>query len=619
MAVNPEKPQPTLDKDPTNAWQGLACWRMLDTQFEQGEHFLTSWQSWRLDPQRPRLLHYVAFCQNPVSGQDLLSGAGQHPALASLVKELARQWFGLLPGFHRFLLDQGHVVLTLCVGETLGLLRQQQFEADAVALSAPVDDADALWIVKALARCCRRGTRLAAKAPNQLALSNLASHLAQCGFEIDTPVAPNPGTASALIEARFNPRWTLKNTRPNAIAGALPVGTCAVIGAGLAGASVAAALARRGWQVTVLDQAETPAAGASGLPVGLVVPHVSADDCALSRLSRSGVRLMLQQACSLLVAGQDWAPSGVLERHIDGSPTLPTHWRDAGQEWSTLAPAALHAADGAKGIDTTQDVWHPQGVWLKPAQLVLAWLGQAGVQFKGKAAVARLHQRKGAWELLDAQGQVLCSAERVVLANACGAAALIHRLLQDEPERAASLTRVPAMQGLRGLLSWATHTEPEPAIFPPYPVNGSGAMVSHVPMDGSSAWFMGSSYQSASETERSDQDNHLSNLQHLQALLPELASQLQTAFESGTLNSWKNTRCVTTNRLPAVGPLETGAQPGLWLCAGMGSRGLSFSVLCAELLAARWGAEPWPLEASLARSLDALRARLARSLDALRG
>jgi tRNA 5-methylaminomethyl-2-thiouridine biosynthesis bifunctional protein len=40
----------------------------------------------------------------------------------------------------------------------------------------------------------------------------------------------------------------------------------------------------------------------------------------------------------------------------------------------------------------------------------------------------------------------------------------------------------------------------------------------------------------------------------------------------------------------------------------MGSRGLSFSVLCAELLAARLGAEPLPVEASLARVLHALRA-----------
>jgi len=327
----------------------------------------------------------------------------------------------------------------------------------------------------------------------------------------------------------------------------------------------------------------------------------------LSRLSRNGVRMMLQQARSLLVAGQDWSPSGVLERRIDGSPSLPSHWPDAGHEWSSLASATVHTAHWAGSIDTRQDLWHPHGAWLKPAQLVRAWLRQPGITFAGNAAVARLHQHHGTWDLLDAQGGTLCSAERVVLANACGAAALIKVLLQDQPARSATLRRLPAMRGMRGLLSWDLHDDPERGAFPPHPVNGSGAMVPHVPMDGRSAWFMGSSYQSALEAERSDQDNHLGNLQHLQALLPELASQLQTVFACGTLKRWKNTRCVTADRLPAVGPLEPGAQPGLWLCAGMGSRGLSFAVLCAELLAARWGAEPWPLPASLARSLDALR------------
>ena len=578
MAVKPEKPQPTtLDKDPTNAWQGLACWRMLDTRFEQGKRFFESWQAWRTDPQRSRLLHYVALTQAPPTGPELSAGAGNDPALILLAQALASQWFGLQPGFHRFLLDQGQVVLTLCVGDTLGLLRQQQFEADTVALHVPKADADALWTIKALARCCRRGTGLVVRAPNADALSTAGRHLSQCGFDIKTPAVSSASPASVTLEACFNPRWTLKNTRQNAIEAALPPGNCAVIGAGLAGASVAAALARRGWQVTVLDQGEAPATGASGLPVGLVVPHVSADDCALSQLSRSGVRLMLQQARSLLVAGQDWAPTGVLERDI-----------------------------GNKHI-TTQDIWHPQAAWLKPAQLVRAWLSQPGITFMGKAEVAQLRQRDGAWELLDAQGERLCRAGRVVLANACGAATLLQRLRQDEPQRARDLARLPAMHGMRGLLSWALHDDTNTAVFPPHPVNGSGSMVPRVPVDGGSAWFMGSSYQPANQAERPDQDNHLGNWQHLQPLLPELAQQLQQRFESGALHSWKNTRCITTDRLPVVGPLEASDAPTLWICAGLGSRGLSFSVLCAELLAARWGAEPWPVAARLAKALNALR------------
>lgn len=578
MAVNPEKPQPTnLRKNPAHAWQGLACWRMLDTQFEQGTRFLKTWQAWRTDPQRSRLLHYVALTQSLPTGPELSSAVGNDPALIPLAQALAGQWLGLLPGFHRFLLNQGQVVLTLCVGDTLALLRQQQFEADTVALSLDHADAASLWTLKALARCCRRGTHLTVRAPQVRALSDIARHLSQCGFEIRLPEAATASPAPATLEASFSPRWTLKNSRQNAIETALPLGNCAVIGAGLAGTSVAAALARRGWQVTVLDQAEAPAAGASGLPVGLVVPHVSADDCALSQLSRCGVHLMLQQARSLLVAGQDWSPTGVLERDVADS----------------------HISQ--------KDIWHSQGAWLKPAQLVRAWLSQPGVSFMGNAEVRQLRARNGTWELLDAQEQVLCRAERVVLANACGATTLLQRLQQDEPLRARDLARLPAMHGIRGLLSWALHDDTSAAVFPPHPVNGSGSLVPRIPIDGGTAWFMGSSYQPANQTERPDQDNHRSNWQHLQPLLPELAQQLQQRFESGELRSWKNTRCVTADRLPVVGPLEASDAPGLWICAGLGSRGLSFSVLCAELLAARWGAEPWPVAARLAKALNALR------------
>jgi len=50
----------------------------------------------------------------------------------------------------------------------------------------------------------------------------------------------------------------------------------------------------------VLDVHDAPAGGASGLPAGVLVPHVSPDDSLLSRLSRCGVRATLQQAGELL-------------------------------------------------------------------------------------------------------------------------------------------------------------------------------------------------------------------------------------------------------------------------------------------------------------------------------
>jgi len=95
----------------------------------------------------------------------------------------------------------------------------------------------------------------------------------------------------------------------------------------------------------------------------------------------------------------------------------------------------------------------------------------------------------------------------------------------------------------------------------------------------------------------------------MRTLLPPAADALAPAFAPDAAQGWGNTRCVSADRLPLVGPLEDGPQPTLWLSAALGSRGLSFAVLCAELLAARLGAEPWPLEASLARFLHARRRR----------
>jgi tRNA 5-methylaminomethyl-2-thiouridine biosynthesis bifunctional protein len=409
----------------TQAWAGLPSWRVLDTRLGSGEAFLSVWRTWQTDPQAPHLLHYVALTTAAPTFEQLLQLAHLHPAFQGLIDELKTHWQGLLPGFHRLVLNEGRLLFTLCVGELTPLLREQQFEADAVFLDpgpsalAWADDWDK-WTVKALARCCQRGTLLGLNST----AAPLFAELKQSGFQFTA--APVQG----ISWGTFNPHWPLKRSRSDFNLAAKTVGTCAVIGAGLAGASVAAALAKRGWQVQVLDGAALPACGASGLPVGLVVPHVSRDDCAQSRLSRSGVRLTLQQARQHLQNGQDWADTGVLEKQLTrtGLPQAPR-------------PA---------------DVMHTQAAWLKPAALVRAWLAQPGVQFVGNAGVALLKKQGAHWLLEDALGRELCRADRVVFANAGAALPLLETLLATQPpaEPRLRLNRLPSVHGMRGLISW---------------------------------------------------------------------------------------------------------------------------------------------------------------------
>lgn len=73
------------------------------------------------------------------------------------------------------------------------------------------------------------------------------------------------------------------------------------------------------------------------------------------------------------------------------------------------------------------------------------------------------------------------------------------------------------------------------------------------------------------------------------------------------MQAWQGTRCISHDRLPLVGALDDAALPTLWICAAMGARGLSFSALCAELLAAWLGDEPLPMESNLAKLLASSR------------
>ena len=142
-----------------------------------------------------------------------------------------------------------------------------------------------------------------------------------------------------LAARHFNPAWEPRTSRTAKPAPEHPApARCLVIGAGLAGAATAASLARRGWQVQVLDAATAPAGGASGLPLGLFAPHLSPDDNVFSRVSRSGVRAMLQQSQALLQPGLDWNPDGVLERRPPDNLGLPVGWEHSpGADWSLAA------------------------------------------------------------------------------------------------------------------------------------------------------------------------------------------------------------------------------------------------------------------------------------------
>jgi tRNA 5-methylaminomethyl-2-thiouridine biosynthesis bifunctional protein len=373
-----------------------------------------------------------------------------------------------------------------------------------------------------------------------------------------------------------------------------------VIGAGLSGSAVAHSLAVRGWSVTVLDQAPEVGAGASGLPVGLAAPHVSPDDNVLSRITRAGVQATLQRAQTLLHSGTDWALTGVLEHNLAGKRRLPSVLpSDTPDRHSAPASAAQIAAAGLP--PGTPALWHAQAGWIRPRQLVAAQLQTPGVQVRWGQHVQGIERRGDEWAVTDAQGQTLGQAPWLVVASAFDSLAL----LQPLPGFAVPLNP------LRGQVSFghmADLNEDQRQWLPPFPVNGHGSFISGVPTpEGLPGWFIGSTFERHCHQAPIREEDHAANQVRLATLLPALGQAMVGQFEPGRVQGWAGLRCTLPNRLPAVGPIDRQALPGLCLSTGMGARGISLAVLCGELTAAWLSDEPLPLPAALTKHLAAER------------
>lgn len=587
------------------AWAGQPQWCVLETGFGSGLNFLATWQAWREDPNRSRLLHFVSVGAHVAAPADLLRGASAHPELMPLAAELASQWSGLLPGTHRLTFESGRVMLTLGVDDAKTWLKGQNLLADSVYLGAisPQHKHD-VWdthTLKAVARCCRRGTRLSSES----VAPSVMDGLQRCGFEVHTTpgILAQPNTLQAVFNPPWEPRKKTEAARPQP----RQAQRCLVIGAGLAGAAAAASLARRGWTVVVLDANPAPAGGASSLPAGFLAPHVSPDDGVLSRLSRNGLRTTWQAVAELL-APDDWQASGVLQRRLDASARLPADWPEAGVHWSQEAGAQFQSADFQTAVlagDAQPPLWHAAGGWVKPARLVGGLLNTPGVTLLCGQAIACL-QRLGAdaapvWQALDNAGHCVAEAELVVVAAGAASAGLLTGLS----------AYAPPLLPVRGQVLWGPWPDACASALPPKPVNGLGGLIPQFPSihEGESKphWLLGATFERGESKPLIRLEDRQQLQDRLAQLWPSAAEALAPQIATGKAQSWAGVRCSSPDRLPLVGPLHEAAAPGLWLCTAMGSRGLTFAVLCGELLAAWANDEPLPLEKRLAQHLLASR------------
>jgi tRNA 5-methylaminomethyl-2-thiouridine biosynthesis bifunctional protein len=142
--------------------------------------------------------------------------------------------------------------------------------------------------------------------------------------------------------------------------------------------------------------------------------------------------------------------------------------------------------------------------------------------------------------------------------------------------------------------------------LPHFPVNGHGSLICHQQSQ-EPHWIVGSSFQRNDFDLQTRHEDQVSNMQQWAELMPAWKDEILNQIDLEQTTAWAAIRMALPDRLPAVGAFSHPELKGLTVCTGLGARGISWSVLCGELLAAQVNHEPLPMAASLAKLMAANR------------
>ncbi len=362
-----------------------------------------------------------------------------------------------------------------------------------------------------------------------------------------------------------------------------------VIGAGIAGASVAWCLAERGWQVVVLEAGPGPGQGGSGNPAAILYPKLVNAELTPTHLQSLSFLLALDKLRDPRLAPH-FEQTGVLwlDQRKQKAEVGPEHpwwnqhvWRVDAAEASALAGVELPMSA----------LWLPSAGMLYPQGLLRALLTHPGISLRNETELldARpLHEGdQPYWQLHTSQGEL--STPVLILAQAGAARALeMTRDLPLKPVRG-QVSALAASLPLRTTLCYGGYLTPA--------VQGQHCL--------------GATFQPGREDLETRSEDQQANRSALADLLPALASALPGC---DTWSARASLRWQTPDYLPLIGelpwppehqarlaatppgrrvPPPEAPQPVLYASLGHGSKGFTQAWIAAEIIAARLeGQEP---------------------------
>jgi len=567
-----------------------AIFRIAETGFGTGLNFLLALDGWFEKASKHSQLHFISFEKFPLTGDDLKKAHQAYPHLAELSAELRAHYPLLLPGWHDVWLFEKRIRLTLWFGDVLAGMPEldsasgNQVDAWFLDGFTPSKNPD-MWqpnVYQQMARLSHDKTTFA----TYVADDDVQRGLQKVGFSVETKRGWSEQSQMCfgrLAQVRQHSSKAPWFNRPEP----MTIGTAIVIGAGLAGASVAYRLAEAGWQVTVLEADSEVANHASGNLAGTIHPLITADWNLRSQWYLQGfeatLRLLLPWLARSEIQGNlaglvQLAVTDVGEKRVKAALSrvgLPK----AFAYWMTQSECEVKAGSSVSAAG----LYFPQAGWVNPPSIVKRCLQHSNIHVECHQVVSRFERIENQWHV-NTQSDTF-TADCLVVATGS---------LNAELNQTLGLP-------IRPVKGQVSHLSPEQQTAP------LNCAVMHegysVTLDNGVA-VTGATFEAPDMSLSLSVESHQANLEITKTALPDWIQA-----EAKEVKGRVAFRPTTPDHLPIIGPVanpdwveqnylsqsHTHAvyrypsqkyQPGLFVSNGHGPRGLMSVFLAAESIVA---------------------------------
>lgn len=580
---------------------------LAETGFGTGLNFLAALALWQKVAPPSAKLRFISVEKYPLTLNDLCQAHQGFTELQAQAKALQAAYPSLVPGWHELALYEGRVRLSLWLGEAVSGFEQLDAagQVDAWFLDgfAPSKNPD-MWqkpLFLQVARLSHQETTFA----TFTAARKVRDGLTEVGFVVHKQKGFGRkrdmcfGHLEGVRPFHSKQPW-FSPPKP------LPkVKTALVVGAGLAGASVAYALAQAGVKVTVLEAESEGAQGASGNLAGTLHPLITVDWNVRSQFYWQG----LQHAWAWL---KPWIDSGEVVGQLDGlvevfaTEKMQSRLAQAQQRlpsddvFQFLSAAEL--SDKVGQAMALEGVFFPQAGWVQPSSVIKRCLAHPNVTLKTEQIVLNIQSQVDSWQV-STQDRIWRADSLVVATGALDSA------LND----ALGLPIRP----VKGQTSFWSSDQGAPTLKLPVIHQGYSVGIAN-------GILTGATFEAPDLSPTASLASHQENYGHFQQVWPEWQAdvtrwQAKVAF-----------RPTVPDHLPIIGAVAdsnwlqkayferspSGAaytyshqvyQPGLYVSNGHGARGLMSVFLAADKIVQQLFGQPETLSFSLQASVHPAR------------